>query len=116
MEADLRVCGGDEAEELAGLWEWIRVERDLAGVVRPIWRAPGDGELGGALDVLAVALGSGGAVAALAGSLTAWLKARRPDVTVIITTARGSASVGVSNATTDQVLPLLQQVFGALGD
>ena len=67
-------------------------------------------------DVLAVALGSGGAVAALAGSLTAWLKTRRPEVTVTITTAKGSASVGVRNATVDQVLPLLQHTFGALDD
>jgi len=116
MEADLRVSGGDDAEEVADLWEWMRVERDLAGMVRPIWRPPGEGELGGVFDVLAVALGSGGAVAALAGSLTAWLKTRRPEVTVTITTAKGSASVGVSNATVDQVLPLLQHTFGALDD
>jgi hypothetical protein len=116
MEADLRVSGGDEAEELADLWEWMRVERDLGGKVRPIWRPPGEGELGGVFEVLAVALGSGGAVTALAASLTAWLKTRRPDVTVTITTTKGSASVGVRNATTDQVLPLLQQAFGALDD
>jgi hypothetical protein len=67
-------------------------------------------------DVLAVALGSGGAVAALAGSLTAWLKTRRPDVSVTITTAKGSASVGARDATIEQVLPLLQQVVGALDD
>lgn len=116
MEADVRVSGGDGAEELADLWAWMRVERDLAGMVRPVRRPISEGELGGVIDVLAVALGSGGAVTALASSLTAWLKTRRHDVTVTITTAEGSASVGVRNATTDQVLPLLQQAFGALDD
>jgi hypothetical protein len=116
MEADLRVSGGDQAKEVADLWEWMRAERGLAGMVRPVWSPPREGQLGGVVDVLAVALGSGGAMTALAGSLTAWLKTRRPDVTVTITTAKGSASVGVHNATTDQVLPLLQQAFGALDD
>lgn len=114
MEADLEVSGGDEANELADLWEWMRVERDLAGMVRLVPHPPSEGELGGAFDVLVVALGSGGAVAALASSLTAWLKTRRSDVTVTIKTAKGSATVGVHNAAKDQVLPLVEQALGAL--
>jgi hypothetical protein len=40
--------------------------------------------MGGALDVLVVALGSGGAGAVLAQTLVAWLSGRRADVTVTV--------------------------------
>lgn len=56
MQALVSVSGGDEAAELVSLYEWVRGERSLAGVVRLVRRPPGEGELGSWFELLAVAL------------------------------------------------------------
>ncbi len=116
MDADVVVSGGKNGEELTDLWEWIRGERVLAGSVRLLRRPSREDELGSAFDTLAVAVGSGGAITALAGSLTAWLKTRRADVAVSITTEAGTVSLHVSDAASDLVLPLLQHVLPVSDD
>lgn len=111
MDAEIRVCGTDEVAELTGLWEWLRSERALAGTVRPVRRPPAEGELGGVFDMLAVALGSGGAGAALVKSLTVWLQTRRPDVAITVTSASGSVTLDAHRIRNSDVLPLLQGVL-----
>jgi hypothetical protein len=111
VDAQIRVSGGDEVEEITDLWEWLRGERGLAGAVRAIPRPPGESELGGVFDMLAVVLGTGGAGAVLARSLMAWLQTRRPSVTVSVTTESGTVKVDARNLDPDDVLPLLQQVL-----
>jgi len=111
MDTQIRVSGGDQVAEIASLWDWLRGERDLAGRVRGLQRPPGEEELGGAVDVLAVALGSGGAGAMLARSLTAWLQSRRSDVAITVTTSNGTVKVDARNLDSDEVLPMLQQVL-----
>jgi membrane-associated two-gene conflict system component 1 (EACC1) len=111
MDAQIQVSGGDEVEEFAELWRWLRGERALAGMVRAVPRRPGQGEMGGAFDMLAVALGSGGAGAMLAQSLTAWLRTRRPQVEVTVTSTTGSVTVSASNLRQEDALPLLEQVL-----
>lgn len=81
------VRGGDPVAELAGLAQWLRAERDLAGLIRRVPGPTAPTDLGGALDTLSVALGSGGAGVALAQSLSAWLRTRRSDVKLTITVA-----------------------------
>ena len=61
MEAQIRISGGDEVVELPALQKWLSGERSLAGRVRAVRRPPREGELGGAFDMLAVALESGSA-------------------------------------------------------
>jgi hypothetical protein len=111
MDAQIRVAADDEVAEVAELWEWLRGERALAGMVRAVQRPPGEGELGGAVDVLTVALGSGGAAAMLASSLTTWLRTRRSAVTVTVTTEAGTVKVDAHNLKPDDVLPVLQRVL-----
>ena len=91
MDAQIRVSGGDAVTEYAALGEWLRGERELAGRVRVIHSPPEEGHLGGVLDMLSVALGSGGAVVAMTRSLVAWIQTRRPDVEITIGSPAGGA-------------------------
>jgi hypothetical protein len=84
MDAVIGIRGGDEVGELAALVGWLRAERELEGAVQVVRRDVAETELGSGLDVVSVAVGSGGVVA-LAQSLSAWLRARRSDVKVTVT-------------------------------
>ena len=118
MEAEIRVSGGqginvDEVGELAALLEWLRGERGLAGVIREVRLPPGPGELGGAVEVLAVALGTGGAAGTLARSLFGWLRTRRPSLKVTVTKGTRSLTVEASEVRDGDVLSLLREILGA---
>lgn len=84
MDVQLSVSGGNSMDDLVALRKWLAGERDLQGKVRIVPGLPGETELGGAIEVLTVALGSGGTGVALTRSLTAWLSSRRSDVKVIL--------------------------------
>lgn len=116
MDVQIRIVGGDEVTEITDLWAWLRGERDLVGKVRAAGRAPGATELGGATDVLIVALGSGGTGAVLAQSLTTWLRTRRSDVEVSVTTGDTTVTVNAGNIGRDDVLPILGRVLGDVHD
>lgn len=111
MDAYIRVAGGDEIVELGDLWEWLRRERMLTGHARALHQRPGHDELGGAIDAIAVALGSGSTAAVLARSLTTWIKSRRASVVVKVTTSTGTVELDAHNVNTVDVLPLLQQAM-----
>ncbi|MEV8440160.1 hypothetical protein AB0425_22510 [Actinosynnema sp. NPDC051121] len=85
---DLRISTADP-QELRSLLDWLRSEDDLRGKVRFVAGEPSASELG-AMDALAVALGSGGAGAVLARSLTTWLTTRRADLDVTVTGPSGT--------------------------
>ncbi|MBC2864486.1 hypothetical protein H1R13_05595 [Streptomyces mexicanus] len=61
--------------------------------------------MGGVLDVLVVALGSGGAGAVLAQSLATWLAGRRADITVTVRSPEGrEVTVDVRRAADPQAV------------
>ena len=69
----------DESETLS-LRDWLLQERPSPGRVTLQQRDARTGEMGTAMEALQVALGSGGAVAVLASSVTTWLKTRHQHV------------------------------------
>ena len=89
MEVRLSVAGVDPVEGLEDLADWLRQEPELRGRVGPAPGSPAEGELGALATVLITAVGGGGAVSVLAGSLKAYLaqprrarvriKVERPD-------------------------------------
>ncbi|SFF91471.1 hypothetical protein SAMN05216251_13712 [Actinacidiphila alni] len=85
MDVLIGINGGDEVGELISLAGWLRAERDLQGAVQVVRRQVREAELGAALDVLSVAVGSGGVGVALAQSLSVWLGARRSDIKITVT-------------------------------
>ncbi|MFI1524638.1 effector-associated constant component EACC1 [Kitasatospora cineracea] len=108
--AQIRLSGADPIGETAALWEWLRGEEQLRGLVRAVTPPPGEGELGGAVEVLQVALGATGAAGVLARSLTVWLRTRRSDLKVTVT-RDGATTVEVSNLAPDQVEGILRRAL-----
>ncbi|MFJ4624639.1 hypothetical protein [Streptomyces sp. NPDC088812] len=80
-------------DDRLALAEWLRHERGLQGCVRLTAAAPAESELGAALELLTVSLGSGGVATVLAGSLAAWLQSRRTPTTVRITITRADRTL-----------------------
>lgn len=112
MEAEIRIAQGDAVVEFTSLYDWLRGERALAGAVRAVPRPPAETELGGAFEILAVALGSGGVGATLAKSLITWLQTRRPSVKVTVTSKSGSVTLEARQVRDSDVMPLLHEVLG----
>lgn len=83
-------------DELTALADWLRQERALRGAVRLVARPPRPGELGGAFELITVALGAGGVGAALAESLSVWLGNRRSDVKVSVSVGDRTVEVEAS--------------------
>jgi hypothetical protein len=69
-------------EYLRSLADWLNSEEALRGRVQPVRRAPEPGKMGAAIELLSVALGSGGAGAVLVRSISAWIAQRRSEVSV----------------------------------
>ncbi len=65
-------------QHLRSLQAWPAHEDDFRGRVSTQQQPIRSGEMGGVVDVLVVALGSGGAGAVLARSVTTWLTQTRP--------------------------------------
>ncbi|WP_234534772.1 effector-associated constant component EACC1 [Streptomyces shenzhenensis] len=102
--------GVETEAHLMSLRDWLAAEEALRGRVELLARPPQPGQMGAALDVLAVALGSGGAGAVLARSLSTWLVQRRADVTVRVSRSDGREVTVEVRRTSDP-----QAVLGAVG-
>lgn len=112
MEAEIRISQGEAVAEFVSLRDWLRGERGLAGAVRAVPHQPTETELGAAFELLAVTLGSGGAGATLARSLTIWLRTRRPGVKITVTSQSGSVTLEARQVKDSDVMPLLHEVLG----
>ncbi|GAB2675252.1 hypothetical protein GCM10027271_40420 [Saccharopolyspora gloriosae] len=76
-------------DELRSLLDWLRRESALRGQVSTSHADVEPGQMGGALDALVVAVGSGGMGAVLAGALSTWISQRHSDVKLTITDEDG---------------------------
>ncbi|WP_405797572.1 hypothetical protein [Streptomyces sp. NBC_01506] len=96
--------------QLASLYAWLQDVDGLRGVVALRGAPPVPGTMGAALDVITVAVGSGGVAGILARSVATWLvRGRRSDVKVTVTTENGrSLEVDVRGARDPEAL--LRQV------
>jgi len=82
---------GDNADRyFQSLYSWLANENDFRGQVNARQQPIRPGEMGGVIDVLVVALGSGGAGAVLARSVTTWLTQTRADITLTIKSREGT--------------------------
>jgi hypothetical protein len=79
--------------ELYSLFDWLQRADELRGRIRMELRQPGPHEMGGVVEMLSVALGSGGAAAVLAGSLATWLQTRRARISVEFVTGESGETV-----------------------
>jgi hypothetical protein len=110
MNAQIRIVG-DVGGELAALGEWLQGEDELRGRIRTVHSAIGETELGPVVELLTVALGTGGAGTVLASSLKTWLLTRRTTAKIIVKSAGRSVTLDIQNA--GEVAPLLEQILKA---
>ncbi|MGW1288217.1 effector-associated constant component EACC1 [Streptomyces sp. NPDC002586] len=98
MEVQVSLSGSATLEEFVSLVQWLRTERALQGLVRTRRRSPREDELGGAFELISVAIGSGGIATALVSSLQAWLSGRRTEQKIAVTLDGRSVEI-VRNST-----------------
>ena len=110
LEVHIQVSKSSARDELVELRTWLIRERELQGKIQLVRAAPGPEDLGGVLDTLSIALGSGGAGVALTNSLSAWLGSRRAVVKLTVT-SRGRKVVLDAHGVRD-VPALMREVLG----
>nr|MDT0658905.1 hypothetical protein [Micromonospora sp. DSM 115978] len=81
------------SEDLYALFNWLQREDELRGRISTSSRRPGPDEMGSVVEILSIALGSGGAGAVLAGSLTTWLQTRRARISVELLVSEGGETI-----------------------
>jgi hypothetical protein len=79
----------DEAE-LRALRDWLMQENPRPGPVSMTQAPLAGDEMGAATDTLQVALGAGGAITVLAGSVSTWIQTRRQNVKLVLKRADGA--------------------------
>jgi hypothetical protein len=84
------VGDGDQHEELQCLQDWLAYDNDFRGRVEVERSALCPEQMGELAEVLIVTLGSGGAVTALANSVSVWLRQRRSGFSAVITQPDGT--------------------------
>lgn len=111
---DIRVQLSGTAENLLPeLRSWLAHEDDLRGRVSAEEPTIQPGQMGGIAEVLIVALGAQGTGAALAASLKAWIRHRRPAVDIELTGADGRrVKIATRDASIDDVEGLIREVAG----
>jgi len=113
MDAQISVVGGTDGD-LAALGEWLQGEDELRGRIRAVHGTIGETKLGPVVELLTVALGTGGAGTVLASSLKTWLLTRKTTAKIIVKS--GGRSVTLDIQTVDEVGPLLEQILKAGDD
>lgn len=107
MQFDITISSDRPVDDLISLSQWLRRERELAGSVTQVRHHPAEEELGGAIDAISVALGSGGAISAFVATLRVWLQ-NRPKTKIKI--ARGKYIIEVDTGRVKDLSSLLAQL------
>jgi Effector Associated Constant Component 1 len=114
---DLQICiDGGTAADYVELADYLNGSRDFRGQVRLVTGPPTEGKLdAGVIQMLTVAVGSGGLGVALSTSLNKWLENRRPDITaeVIVTPKHRIVRLHARNANTKALKVLHETLLDA---
>jgi|SRR5690348_1939811 len=113
MEVRISLVGGNQAEDLESLDDWLRGEPELAGRVKVSVPVPREGELGALAEVLVAAVSSGGVLSVLTASLYAWLsQPRRSDVRIRVQAGNGHAvEIDADRVDAQQAEDMLRQAL-----
>jgi hypothetical protein len=114
VEVRISCVDGNRTSGVESLNDWLRGEPKLAGRLRLAGPMPGEGELGALADVLVIAVGSGGTLSVLAGSLKAWLALpRKSDVRIRVQRDGGeTVEICASRISGERVDALVRQALG----
>jgi len=112
MGARIRLSGQEAVTELVQLTEWLSREDEFRGRVEVEQPEVPQDAMGGAAEVLVVALGVQGAGTALATSLSIWIKHRHPAVDIEVTGPDGrSVKLSVRDYASSDLGDLLREVL-----
>ena len=101
--------------ELYSLFDWLQRVDELRGRIRTPFRRPDPHEMGSLVEILSVAIGSSGASAVLAGSLSTWLQTRRTKISVEVVASEGGEvirKIEIEAGSPDVTERLLRDVLG----
>ncbi|MEU6787001.1 hypothetical protein ABZ912_48105 [Nonomuraea angiospora] len=97
---------------LESLSDWLSYESELHGRIRKSALPPRVNELGGIVDAIVVALGSGTTASALALALKTWLaQPRKSDVTIRVEAGDKSIEIDAKRVTEGQIESMLEQAL-----
>lgn len=112
VQAWIRVTAARDAlAELTSLREWLGREAAFRGRVQVERQPIEPGQMGGVTDTLTVALGAGGTVTVLANSVSVWLRQRRSDVKIEVSSSNGKKVTVTAERVPDPVA-LIRTVLG----
>jgi hypothetical protein len=118
MEVLLVVGGDAAAQERRSLAVWLAEDAEFRGRVREDVPPPDRGTMGAVPELLAVALGPGGAATALAGVVLGWIRRRSGSTTVTLKRADGAeislAADHVRGLTAEELGGLVERVAASL--
>jgi hypothetical protein len=104
------VVDSKNPRDVPDLLAWLGREDELWGKVRLQSRPVAPGEMGTFPELIAVAIGGGGAVSVLAGSLSTWLAHRKSDITLKVT-GRDGRTVELTAQRVAEADKLLREVL-----
>lgn len=112
MDLTITVQGSPEGSAIESLVDWLRPEPEFRGRIRESTRSLTGGEMGGAVDALVVAVGSGGVLTVLASTLRSWLQQpRHKDIRITIENGHGSVDIDAKRISSTDIEVLLRQTF-----
>lgn len=112
--AHLTLGGSDPVSDYAALRSWLELDRELQPHVRLLPAQPLEGQLGAALGMIAVSLGSGGVGVTLARALIEFVRNRRSDMSVTVARADKFVSITASRVVNPQAIEAVLQEINTL--
>ncbi|MCX5358481.1 hypothetical protein OG864_07215 [Streptomyces sp. NBC_00124] len=112
MEAQIRVYGVDGQKQLESLDSWLRLDPNFRGCTRLVG-SPSDGDLGTGIELLTVAIGSGGVISVLVAALSTWLQQpRKPDIVLKVVGSTGvTVEIDAKRTTPEEAQKLLNHAL-----
>ena len=92
----------------SSLYEWLRTEDDLRGLVALTRGEPKPGQMGDLANIVTVAIGSGGIASVVISSVSTWLTQRQNRQITVKVTAKGRGSVEITGKDRTEIEALLK--------
>lgn len=114
IEAQISTTEIDERRQLESLETWLRLDPSFRGRTN-LAGTPSESDLGTGIELLAVAIGSGGVISVLATSLSTWIQQpKKSDITLKVTGPTGNTvEIDAKRATPQEVNELLIKALQA---
>ncbi|MFY1691869.1 effector-associated constant component EACC1 [Plantactinospora sp. WMMB782] len=108
--ADLLVTVDGGLEEVLSLQRWLSEQDDFAGRARLLRSDPGPGQMGTVLDTITIAAGGGGALTALLGTMSVWMRHRGAKITATVKKGNRSVTIDADRVRSADIAALREMV------